>query len=525
MRTLPAVLAALVLALTAFGTAQAQVARVLRIDGAAMVDVAGQPRRFLGIGEQLQENAVVVVAKESFVMLEFRDQTRVTLRPNTVFKVEAYADDTPENVRFGLAKGGLRAVSGAVGKRRPEVVRINTTSAWIGVRGTEFDARLCELDCEAEERAAAPTGRVRATAAARVVEIDGIAVATGATLPSRILAPGAIIYERDSIATAPNAYVALAFSDGSRASIGSNSVLAIQQYRFNETRPEQNAAQMRLFEGGVRVMTGAISQRKPEAYRIDTAVGPVDPRGTLFDAFCTGACVDPKSNARAEMLRMKEHAERSVARANAEAGIAESASSASPLLRAPDVNDGLVIHTVDGLVLVGVGGERVEVPKGATAAFSEPGAAPRFVKQTFAYIAQDRAPRPDLVTVDPGLFDQQKGQSYEPGLYVWVREGAITLNPQDQTAQTLPAEDPVRLAAAPAVPSDAGVLLRGGTGPVVVQAGQAAFITPRFVTLLPNVPTFMRLDTTPLPTRANVPVSLPFFQARDGSTVGACTPP
>ena len=64
-----------------------------------------------------------------------------------------------------------------------------------------------------------------------------------------------------------------------------------------------------------------------------------------------------------------------------------------------------------------------------------------------------------------------------------------------------------------------------GTGPLVVQAGQAAFITPKLVALLPNVPTFMRLDTTPLPTRANVPVNLPFFQARDGSTVGACTPP
>lgn len=519
IRILPAVLATLVMALSAFGTAHAQVARVLRIDGAAMVDHVGQPRRILGIGEQLQENAVVVVAKDSFVMLEFRDQTRVTLRPNTVFRVEAYADDTPESVRFGLAKGGLRAVSGAIGKRSPEVVRVNTTSAWIGVRGTEFDVRLCEQDCDAEEKAAAPTGRIRSTAAARVVEVEGIVVATGATLPSRILAPGAVIYERDSIATAPNAYVALAFSDGSRASIGSNSVLAIQQYRFVDIRPEQNAAQLRLFEGGVRVMTGAISQGKPEAYRIDTAIGPVDPRGTLFDAFCTGACVDPKTNARTEMLRMKEQAERSVSQANVEAGLAASAGAALP--QAPVAKDGLVVHTVDGLVLVG----GVEVPKGATASFSEPGAAPRFAKQTFAYIAQDKAPRPELVTVDPALFDQQKTQSYNPGLYVWVRDGAITLNPQDQVPQPRSAAEPVRLAAAPATPSDANFLLQGGTGPVIVQAGQAAFITPKLVTLLPNVPIFMRLDPTPLPTRANVPITLPFFQARDGSTVGACTPP
>ncbi len=515
---LPAVLIALVLALPGLGSAQ--VAKVLRIDGAAMLDHVGQPRRFLGIGEQLQEKAVVTVAKESFVMLEFRDQTRVTLRPNTVFRVEAYADDTPETVTFGLAKGGLRAVSGLVGKRTPEAVRVNSTSAWIGVRGTQFDARLCEQDCESEERAAVLSGRSRALMAARVVEIEGIAVATGATLPSRILTPGAVLYERDSVATASGAYVALAFTDGSRASVASDSVVAIEQYRFDEARPGQNAAQLRLFFGGLRVMTGAIAQRKPESYRIDTGIGQVDPRGTLLDIFCTGACIDPKTNARTEMLRMKEHADRLVAQANAEAGVTQVATSASVLALEP--KDGLVVHAVDGVVLVGSGGESAQVPKGATAMFGERGAPVHFSTRTVAYMAQTKAPRPDLVTVASGLFDQQKAPNYEPGLYVWVREGEIALNPYDRTPL---AGQPVRVAAAPSGPGTPAVLVPITGGPLIVRAGQAAYITPRFSALLLNVPTFMRLDTTPLPTPSNVPIRMQFFQARDGSTVGACTPP
>jgi hypothetical protein len=519
-----AALAVVVVGLLAAGAAHAQVAKVLRIEGAAMVDHIGQQRRFLGVGEQLEEKAVVTVAKESFVMLEFRDETRVTLRPNTVFRVEAFADQAPEKISFGLAKGGLRAISGLVGKRKPEVIQINATTAYIGVRGTEFDARLCEQDCESEDRSSAPPRTTRAVVAARIVEIDGIAVATGSTLPSRMLSPGAVIYERDSIATAPGAYVVLAFADGSRASLTPNSTIAVQQFRFDESRPELHIVNLRLFEGGVRVLTGAISRHRPEAFRITTTVGPIDPRGTLFDAFCNGACVDAKSNARAEMQRFKEQADRYIAQANAQAGVIAASLTTPALAVAPAPSDGLVVQTLEGMVLVGEG-EQVQVPQGATMVVSERGAAPRIASQTFAYIAQTKAPRPDRVTVDPALFDQQKAQSYEPGLYVWVREGSISLQPIAQTALSPADNEPIRLAAASGGTSDTNPFAQRGTGPLIVNAGEAAVITPKQVALLPNVPIFMRLDSTPLPTRANVPVSLPFFQAKDGSTVGLCSPP
>jgi hypothetical protein len=102
-------------------------------------------------------------------MLEFKDLTRITLRPNTVFRVDAFSETTPRQMVLGLLKGGLRAVTGEIAKQEPQAVRFQTNTAILGVRGTEFDLRLCDNDCTAEERAAAAA--VPSNVAARVVEV------------------------------------------------------------------------------------------------------------------------------------------------------------------------------------------------------------------------------------------------------------------------------------------------------------------------------------------------------------------
>jgi hypothetical protein len=57
-----------------------------------------------------------------------------------------------EGARYNLLKGGLRALSGLIAKRRPEAVRYDTPVASIGIRGTDTLLRLCEADeCEKDE--------------------------------------------------------------------------------------------------------------------------------------------------------------------------------------------------------------------------------------------------------------------------------------------------------------------------------------------------------------------------------------
>ena len=51
------------------------------------------------------------------------------------------------NIVISMFKGGLRAVTGLVGKRSKEKVKFATETATIGIRGTNFGALLCQNDC------------------------------------------------------------------------------------------------------------------------------------------------------------------------------------------------------------------------------------------------------------------------------------------------------------------------------------------------------------------------------------------
>jgi hypothetical protein len=52
-----------------------------------------------------------------------------------------------DNILFSLLKGGLRSVTGLLGKRSPDAFKLNTATATIGIRGTHFGALFCNNDC------------------------------------------------------------------------------------------------------------------------------------------------------------------------------------------------------------------------------------------------------------------------------------------------------------------------------------------------------------------------------------------
>lgn len=80
--------------------------------------------------------------------LRFTDGGYISLQPNSEFKVEDYhfngkADGTEKGF-FSLVKGGLRAITGAIGHTDKTAYRVNTPVATIGIRGTEYT--LVEVD-------------------------------------------------------------------------------------------------------------------------------------------------------------------------------------------------------------------------------------------------------------------------------------------------------------------------------------------------------------------------------------------
>ena len=83
---------------------------------------------------------------EGRAQLRFEDGGYISLQPNTQFKVEDYhysgKADGSEKGFFQLLKGGLRAISGAIGKSNKQAYRLNTPVATVGIRGTEFLTQL-----------------------------------------------------------------------------------------------------------------------------------------------------------------------------------------------------------------------------------------------------------------------------------------------------------------------------------------------------------------------------------------------
>lgn len=78
--------------------------------------------------------------------VRFIDGGFISLTPDTEFKVNEYnysgkADGTEKGF-FGLVKGGLRAVTGAIGHTNKKTYIVNTPVATIGIRGTEFLATM-----------------------------------------------------------------------------------------------------------------------------------------------------------------------------------------------------------------------------------------------------------------------------------------------------------------------------------------------------------------------------------------------
>lgn len=76
------------------------------------------------------------------VQLSFIDGAKVSLQPNTVYKINRYEfsgqEDGTEYALTALIKGGLRTISGLIGHKNRDHYQLETPVATIGIRGTEF---------------------------------------------------------------------------------------------------------------------------------------------------------------------------------------------------------------------------------------------------------------------------------------------------------------------------------------------------------------------------------------------------
>ena len=154
-------LGVLALALPA-GAAQTAAGHISLLTGRATAATAEGSIRPLLQGGKVYSGETIATGPASYLNIVFSDGGRVLLRPNTRFQIENYrypattrgsrgqpaaAQAQQGNAFFRLLKGGFRAITGLIGKNNRENVSVRTPVATIGIRGTDFEVRMCAGDC------------------------------------------------------------------------------------------------------------------------------------------------------------------------------------------------------------------------------------------------------------------------------------------------------------------------------------------------------------------------------------------
>ena len=195
-------------------SAQASVGRVLFKYGNVTVDSANA--RLLRQGATVDEGDVIVTGPKGYVQLLLDDGTKIAIRPNSSFEIEALempASATAPAVgagitlkaSFKLQKGGFRTLTGRIAQQNPSVYQVTTPAAIIGVRGTNYSTRLCAGDCGSGDDGlyvGVSEGGATLTNSAGELDIPKNAYGFAEnfnTPPQRLLSPPASLQEEGSI--------------------------------------------------------------------------------------------------------------------------------------------------------------------------------------------------------------------------------------------------------------------------------------------------------------------------------------
>ena len=112
-------------------------------------DINGVIRK-LSKRSQVNSGETIRTSSRSLVQMRMIDKAFIALRSNSEVKIESYslgATKEEDTGIFSLLRGGFRAVTGIIGKRLRSAYKMRTPTATIGIRGTDYTARLCNQDC------------------------------------------------------------------------------------------------------------------------------------------------------------------------------------------------------------------------------------------------------------------------------------------------------------------------------------------------------------------------------------------
>lgn len=293
--TIRPVLMAALMGLTTAVLAQ-NVGEVEFARGAGFAQAAGQTPRTLGKGMMLREGDRLTTAEGAAAIIKLADGTRMTLRPNSEMVLEQYRftqDASDNSMVMQLLRGGMRAITGLISKGSPDAARLRTSTATIGIRGTDFDARLCLKECGAESaKVVEKSSSNTVQASAKLVGAQGEVFAAEGSGQRRRLVDGGSVYPGETVETGPGARGVLAFRDDSRLTLGAGTRFRVDNFVFDEKNPAEGRFLVSLLRGSVRALTGLIGKANNRNVGFTTSTATIGIRGTGLDLDCAseGSC-------------------------------------------------------------------------------------------------------------------------------------------------------------------------------------------------------------------------------------------
>jgi hypothetical protein len=185
--------------------------RVYLVSGNVFVTQGDNPTHKLANSEPIVSNTVINTGDGSTALLKFEDGETVTMQANSILNVREYLYDAKRikhsSIVFSMLKGGMRFITGLIGKLNKQAFRLSTPNATIGIRGTEFMVAMADQSMYSQVL----KGKIAMTNAAgmKVVGAGHTAVvASSATLASLVSAsaiPAGTFSELLSIPVQPSA--------------------------------------------------------------------------------------------------------------------------------------------------------------------------------------------------------------------------------------------------------------------------------------------------------------------------------
>jgi hypothetical protein len=365
------------------------------VRGVGFAQTPGQQPRTLGKGLALKEGDRVTTADGASAIVKLEDGTRMTVRPNTemVLSQFKFKQDAPDNsLVLNLLRGGLRSITGLIAKGSPNAARIQTSTATIGIRGTDFDARICRQDCGQEASRVADRAKPNVgQASARVISARGAElVALDSKGERRRLVDGGAVYPGDVVETGQATQAVLSFRDESRVSIGVQTRFRVDNYVFDAANPADGSMLTSILKGSVRALSGLIARSNNRNVRYSTSTATIGIRGTEVLISCQGTCANE-----------------------------------APL----PLGDGLQVFTFSGLVVVQPNGLPNQPPPAPINLNPQQGT--QIGGQGTSPLTTEPSNNltpPGSLQQPPGLFGGTAQSESQEGLYVFVRDGHIQID-------------------------------------------------------------------------------------------------